>query len=283
VTGPRFLGAHMPTGKGLGDAVRRGQAMGCTAIQVFTSSPRMWKGSPADPAKEKDLRAATAETHVPILLSHDTYLVNLCAVTEGVPEKSLATLIDEMTRCAAYGIPMVVSHLGAEMGQDRATAYGRVAEAVKEVLAATPESVTLLAETTAGHGSSFNVKLEDLAYLLELTQAPARLGVCLDTCHIFSAGYDIRTAEGLDSVIQEFDRVVGLDRLRAIHLNDSKFGLGTRKDRHENIGKGEIGLEAFRALINHPQLTEVPMFLETPTEEDGHEKDLTLLKSLVDT
>jgi deoxyribonuclease-4 len=158
-----------------------------------------------------------------------------------------------------------------------------VAEAVKEVLAATPESVTLLAETTAGQGSSINVKFEDLAYLLELTQSPARLGVCIDTCHIFSAGYDIRTADGLDAVIQEFDRVVGLDRLRAIHLNDSKFGLGTRKDRHENIGKGEIGLEAFRALVNHPQLIEVPMFLETPTEEEGHEKDLTLLKSLVGT
>ena len=276
---PRYIGAHMPTGKGLDDAVRRGQEIGCTAIQVFTSSPRMWKGSPADPAKAEKLTVAVAETHVPVLLSHDTYLVNLCAVSEEIAAKSKATLTDEMIRCAAYGIPMVVSHLGAEMGQDRDVAYQRVADAVGEILATTPESVTLLAETTAGQGSSLNVRFEDIADLFRRCGDPARLAVCLDTCHIFSAGYDIRTEAGVNETLAAFDAIVGLSRLKAIHLNDSKFTLGSRKDRHENIGKGEIGEAAFRAIINHPALQDVPMFLETPTEDDGHAQDLTRLKS----
>ncbi len=276
---PRYIGAHMPTGKGLDDAVRRGQEIGCTAIQVFTSSPRMWKGSPADPAKAEKLATAVAETHVPVLLSHDTYLVNLCAVSQEIAAKSKSTLTDEMVRCGAYGIPMVVSHLGAEMGQDRDVAYQRVADAVTEILATTPESVTLLAETTAGQGSSLNVRFEDIADLFRRCGDPSRLAVCLDTCHIYSAGYDIRTEAGVNETLAAFDSIVGLSRLQAIHLNDSKFPLGSRKDRHENIGKGEIGEAAFRAIINHPALQDVPMFLETPTEDDGHAQDLARLKS----
>lgn len=279
----KLLGAHLSTAKGLGAAVREGRRIGCSAVQVFTSSPRMWKGSPADPAKAADLRAACAECGIDALVSHDTYLVNLCHPDPEVAAKSLATLRDELVRSAAYGIPYVVSHMGALVGQDQAAAFPKVAEAATRILSETPDGVTLLMETTAGQGSSINSRFDEIARLLDLAGAPPRLGVCLDTCHVFAAGYDLRTPEAYAATFAEFDRLVGLERLKVIHGNDSKKGLGSRVDRHAHIGEGEIGLEGFRCLVNDPRFENVPILLETPAEDRGQERDLATLRSLFST
>jgi deoxyribonuclease-4 len=276
-----LLGAHMPTAGGLGGAVRSGAAIGCSAIQVFTSSPRMWKSSPASEEKKKDLDAARKETGISTLVSHDTYLVNLCHVDDEISHKSLATLTDEMVRCSAYEIPFVVSHMGSFGAQEPAVALKRIAEATLKILDTTPPNVTLCMETMAGQGSSANSRFEELAIILEHCKSPDRLAVCLDTCHIFAAGYDIRTEETYDATFKEFERVIGIDKLKVIHCNDSKKPFASRVDRHADIGQGEIGLTAFRCLVNDPRFTNTPILIETPEAEEGHAKNIAKLKSLI--
>jgi len=276
----RYIGAHMPTSKGIGNAVREGKRIGCTAIQVFTSSPRMWKGSYPTQEKIDDFKAAVKETGITQLVSHDTYLVNLCHLDDEIGEKSRATLRDEMVRCGAYGIPYVVSHMGALVGQELEPALEKIAKRTLEILKESPEEVTLLMETTAGQGSAVNSRFEELARLLDLTKHPKRFAVCMDTCHIFAAGYDIRTPETYHATMEQFDKLVGLERLKVIHMNDSKKGLGSKVDRHDNIGKGMLGLEPFRLIVNDPRLEDVYMTVETPIENEGHEKDIACLRSL---
>ena len=273
-----LLGAHMRTSKGLGNALREGKAMGCEAIQVFTSSPQMWRASSVTPEKIADINAAREETGITQIVSHDSYLVNLCAPEPEIRQKSFDGLKGEIMRCGLYGIPYVVSHMGAHKGQGEDVGMKVVAEATLEILAETPPEVTLLMETTAGSGSALGATFDQLAKVLELTKAPPRLGICLDTCHVFVAGYDISNREGYDLVFEYFDNLIGLDKLRAFHLNDSKKGLGSHVDRHENIGEGTLGLEPFRWLINDPRFTGRPMTLETETEE--HARNMQTLFSL---
>ncbi|HRF59381.1 MAG TPA: deoxyribonuclease IV [Fimbriimonadaceae bacterium] len=276
----KLLGAHMPTAGGLGKAVQRGHDIGCTAVQVFTSSPQQWKSKEVTDTMVQDLLAAEEATAIHSLVSHDSYLINLCAPDEELRSKSMGGLSGEIVRCARYGIPFVVSHMGAHVGQGEEVGLARVAESALTILAETPETVTLLMETTAGQGSCLNWRFEQLATILDLCKRPTRLGVCIDTCHIFAAGYDIRTPEAYEATFAEFDRLVGVATIKAIHANDSKHGLGSRKDRHEHIGKGEIGLEAFRCLVNDPRFEQTPILLETPDAETHHGENLAVLKSL---
>lgn len=273
-----LLGAHIPIKGGLGNAVRVGHEMGCTAIQVFTSSPRQWYSAPVADEQVREFRRAREETGIADVVSHDSYLINLCAPTPEIAEKSFAGLKGEIERCARYGIDRVVSHLASYKGQDPGETLLVVAERVVQILDETPDSVTLLMETTAGQGSSINSRFEEIAVLLELTKGHPRFAVCLDTCHVFAAGYDIRTDEGYHSTFAEFDRLVGLDRLRAIHVNDSLKPFGSRVDRHADIGEGEIGIHAFDLLVNDPRFTRIPMLLETDAER--HQENLDRLKSL---
>lgn len=276
----RFLGAHLSTAKGLHQAVRDGYAMGAGAAQVFTSSPRTWKGGAADPKKAEALGKAWEECGRPVLVSHDTYLVNLAHPEEATREKSRACLTEEMQRSGAYGIPFVVSHIAAALGQEADVARGRAVETIRRVLDDSPSSVTLLMETTAGQGSAMNRSFDELAAFLGELQGDERVGVCLDTCHVFAAGYDLRTPETYAATMAEFDAKVGLDRLKIVHCNDSQKDLGSKVDRHANLGKGKIGLEAFRLLVNDPRFAEKPILLETPAEDDGHTKDLAILREL---
>ncbi len=270
----------MPTSGGLGKAVRDGKAIGCTAIQVFTSSPQQWKAKNITDAMVADFRAAKEETGIDVVVSHDSYLVNLCAPAEENRAKSIEGLKSELRRCAQYEIQWAVSHIGAHMGQGIEEGLKIAAEGVKEVLADT-ENTIILAETTAGQGSSLDSQFEEIANLFDLAGNPDRLRVCLDTCHIFAAGYDIRTPEGYETTFSEFDRLIGLDKLKAIHCNDSKKPLGSRVDRHENIGDGEIGPTAFELLVNDPRFFQVPILLETPNAPEWHSKNLEKLIGMV--
>jgi len=277
----RLVGAHMPTSGGLGKAVLRGHDIGCTAVQVFTSSPQMWKAKPVDPGMAKAFKEAKAETGIDVVVSHDSYLINLCAPTEEAREKSIAALVGEIERCDTYGIDRVVSHLGGHLGQGEEEGMVLISAALHRILDSTPPTVTILMETTAGQGSSINHKFENIARLLELCGGHGRLGVCLDTCHIFAAGYDIRTRETYEESFGAFGRLVGFDRLKAIHCNDSKKDFGSKVDRHEHIGEGKIGIEAFKCLMNDSRLYSIPILLETPEAEEKHKENLEKLKGLI--
>jgi deoxyribonuclease-4 len=269
----------MKTSKGLGNALREGKAIGAEAVQVFTSSPQMWRASSVTPEKIADIDKAREETGITQIVSHDSYLVNLCAPEPEIREKSFKGLKGEIERCAAYRIPYVVSHMGSHKGQGEEYGIKVIAEATKQILAETPDEVMLLMETTAGAGSALGATFEQLAAVGELLKWPKRLGVCLDTCHVYVAGYDIKSEEGYELVFEYFDSLIGCDRLRAFHLNDSKKGLGSHVDRHENIGEGTLGLEPFRRLVNDPRFADRPMTLETEVGE--HARNLVTLRGLV--
>lgn len=265
----QLIGAHMPTGKGLGAAVRAGKAIGCTAIQVFTSSPQQWKAKEITVPMVEDFVRAKAETGIDSVVSHDSYLIRLCSEDAELTEKSKAALLGEMQRCAAYGIGFVVSHIGSHNGRGIEKVLPQAAESIKQVLGAAPEGVMLLMETTAGQGSSLNYQFEQIAWLLEAVDMPS-LGVCLDTCHIFAAGYDIRDEATFKAAFDHFDKVVGFQNLKCVHCNDSKKGLGSRVDRHENLGDGEIGPKAFQLLVTDPRFENIPILIETPDADTHH-------------
>ena len=268
----------MPTAGGLHNAIENGKTIGCTAVQIFTSSPQQWKAKEVTAEAVELFKKACQETGIgKNVVSHDSYLINLATPDDELREKSKQGLKGEIMRCHAYGLPFVVSHMGAHMGQGIETGLQRVAEKAQEILAETPDDVTLLMETTAGQGTCLNSSFEELAKIIDLCGGHPRLCVCLDTCHVFAAGYDIRTEETYAATMAEFDRIVGVDRLKVVHCNDSKNPFGSRKDRHENLGDGEIGPVAFECLVNDPRLENVPIVVETPEADTMHEQNVAKL------
>lgn len=223
-------------------------------------------------------KAACSETGIgKNVVSHDSYLINLAAPGDELREKSKTGLKGEIARCHTYGIPFVVSHMGAHMGQGIEVGLSKVAEKTVEILDETPEDVTLLMETTAGQGSSLNSRFEELARVLELCRGNPRLGVCLDTCHVFSAGYDIRTEETYNATMEDFARLIGFERLKVVHCNDSKNPFDSRKDRHEHLGEGTIGPDAFRFLVCDERMTDMMIVVETPEAETKHAENVAKL------
>ena len=276
---PLLIGAHLGIGKGLAGAVAEARGLGADALQVFTKAPAVWRAKPVEAERAQAFRAAVEEGPMTVVV-HDSYLVNLCGKTEELREKSYAALADELDRCAIYGIGLLNSHMGAHVGQGSAEGVRMVGEATRRLLAGSDPSVTLLMETTAGKGSCLGGRFEELAAMLDAAGGDARLGVCLDTCHVWDAGYDLATPEAVAATLDEFDRVIGLERLRAVHLNESKNPRGSKKDRHANIGAGEIGREGLAAFASEPRLRAVPMILETPHEGDAHVRDLEWLREV---
>ncbi|MBI4841606.1 MAG: deoxyribonuclease IV [candidate division NC10 bacterium] len=264
------LGAHMSIAGGVDQAPLRGRQVGCDTIQVFTKSNRQWHAKRLSDREVEAFRANLLATGIGPVVAHDCYLVNLAAPRRALWKKSMAAFRVELERAERLGIPYLVTHPGSHAGAGEADGIRRVAEALNLLHAALPRhgGVQILLETTAGQGTSLGYRFEQLAAILEEVEQADRVGVCLDTCHVFAAGYDIRSAEGYRKTLAEFTACLGLTRLKAIHLNDSKAGLGSRVDRHEHIGVGRLGLEAFRRTLNDPRLRRVPMILETPKDEN---------------
>ena len=269
----------MPIKNGLGGAVREGKRIGCTAIQVFTKSPQLWKAKPISEEMVADYKLALFETGISSVMCHDSYLINLSAAGEELREKSIAGLTDEMNRCAQYGITLLNSHMGAHVGQGVEEGIRLLVAGATRALADSDPTVMLVMETTAATGTSLGGTFEQLRAVLDGLHGDKRVAVCVDTCHIFAAGYDIRARETFEATFAHFDEVVGFDRLVAVHCNDSIGGLGSKKDRHAQLGAGEIGEEAFRLLVNDKRFENIPILLETPMENEGHERDLAKLKS----
>lgn len=269
---------------GVALALDRGASIGCTAIQIFTKSSNQWFAKPLTSDDISSFAEKRKKTGIDCVIAHDSYLINLGSPKPDLSEKSFQAFADELERCDKLGLRALVFHPGAHVGDGEASALRRIGESLKRLLAMQAAgTVELLLETTAGQGSNVGYKFEQLAEMIEMAGGSPRLGVCFDTCHVLAAGYDFRTPQKYNEVMKEFDSVVGLDKIKAFHLNDSKKDLGCRVDRHEHIGKGFVGLEAFRLLLNDEQFQNVPKVLETPKEDDLKEdvENLELLRSLM--
>jgi deoxyribonuclease IV len=276
-----LLGAHVPTAGGLFRAPENGRAIAATAIQVFTRNQRQWAAAPLSAGEVRAFRSSLAGSGVEAVLSHASYLINLASLVPDFLRRSRETLVAELRRCHDLGIPYAIVHPGAHMGAGEAAGLRAVARSLDHVLGRTRRlRSAVLLEVTAGQGSCLAHRFEHLAEVLAQVRDPDRVGVCLDTCHLLAAGYDLATPRGYERTLAEFDRLVGLPKLKAIHLNDSKLGLGSRRDRHAPVGEGHLGLRAFGRILNDPRLAGVPMVLETPGGLPAWQREIALLRGL---
>ncbi len=265
-------------------AIERGLKVGCDTAQIFTKSNNQWDAPPITKEQAQRFREAYEKSGIFPVFSHDAYLINVGSPDPALLEKSKQALKVEVERATTLGLSFVVMHPGSHKDSGEGVALKRIAKSVAWVLNQTKgSSVKILYENAAGQGSAVGHRFEHLATLLELTDHPKRTGICLDTCHLLAAGYDIRTKASYEKVVAEFDRVVGIEQAEAIHLNDSKKELGGRVDRHEHIGQGAIGLDGFRCLMNDARFKRVPMVLETPKDEQCTEDvmNLKVLRGLI--
>lgn len=282
------IGAHVSTAGGVSLAFGRGRDIGCDALQVFVKNASTWRGKPLSAQETAAFHEAHAGTSGPTadaplpVIAHASYLINLCSDKPDVHDRSQVALLDELERCSALGIPGLVLHPGAHLGAGVDAGLEGVARALDAVHAAGADlSARVLLENTAGQGTVLGSKLDQLARIITALDAPDRVGVCLDTCHAFAAGYDLRDEVGYEAFVDEVEATIGTSRVTAWHLNDSKFGLGAGKDRHATIGEGALGTEAFARLMADPRWGDMPMVLETPLDDDGlgHQRDLVTLRS----
>ena len=279
-----LLGAHMSIAGGVDNAVLQGKEVGCDTVQLFTKSSRQWVSKPLGKDEIARFHRAKQETGLNTVVAHDSYLYNFAAPDDVLRKKSVAGLIDEMERCEALGVMYLIAHPGAHVGTGEEAGIQTIAKSIDEMQRACPGYETKLAiEITAGQGSNLGYRFQQVRQIIDASKNSDQLRVCFDTEHAFAAGYDLRTKEGYERTFAEFDEAIGLGLLVAFHLNDAKKDLGCRVDRHEHIGKGFIGLEAFRLLMNDRRFWGLPMCLETPKSDDCHEdrENLATLRNLL--
>lgn len=282
-----MFGSHLSIAGGLHNAATAAEALGMDTVQVFTKNQQQWKCKPLDEAAVADWRAHCTRLNFEHTVSHDSYLINLASPDEALWNKSIDLFVEELARCVLLSIPYLVTHPGAHTGCGEEVGLKRVAQALDIVHGRVPKSrkkgeqVVTCLEITAGQGSCLGHRLEHLATIIDLVKAPERLAVCLDTAHLFAAGYDFRGRK-YAGFIKELDQTVGVDRVKVLHLNDSKKELGSRVDRHEHIGKGHIGLEGFTPWMRDKRWKVTPKILETAKgkSDDGREWDAINLETL---
>jgi deoxyribonuclease IV len=278
----RLLGAHMSIAGGCHKALEAAARLGMTTCQLFTKNNNQWQGKPLTAADIDQFRAVLRETGLQSPCAHDSYLINLASPDDTLWNRSIDAFVIELERAEALGLIGVVMHPGSYVSSSAEAGLARIVSALDQVHARTRGFLTsTLLETTAGQGTNLGYRFEELAWILERVKDRDRTGVCVDTCHIFAAGYPLATAAEYAATMAEFDRVIGLDSIRAFHLNDSVKDLGSRVDRHAGIGLGKLGVEPFRHLLNDPRFFRVPMYFETPKgEQDGEELDAINLRTL---
>jgi deoxyribonuclease-4 len=277
------LGAHISIAGGTDKAVLTAREVGCEALQIFVKSSNQWRAADFREGEPDRFKANLALTGIDHVVAHDSYLINLCSPQDALWSRSLEAILIELDRCDMLGVRYLVTHPGSHTGAGEEAGLSRLSRAIDRIHAARPhQQVRILLETTAGQGTGLGHRFEHHAEVLRAIDDPRRVGVCLDTCHVFAAGYDLRNPHAYRETLDRFEDTIGLSNLMAIHLNDSKRELGSRVDRHEQIGKGALGLEPFRMLLNDPNLARVPMILETPKGPDYAEDriNLALLRSL---
>ncbi len=276
-----ILGAHLSIAGGLHRAIETAKSYQCNALQIFTKNSNTWKERFLSDEEVEKFRGARENCHIIEIAAHTSYLINLASFDDHIWFRSRAALKQEFLRCFSLQIRLVVLHPGAHKGKGERKGIERIVSAINHVFEETADfNGCLLLETTAGQGSHLGYRFEQLAAISEKIEQKHRIGYCLDTCHIFAAGYDIRTEEGYEKTMGEFARILGLENLRLIHLNDSKKDLGSRIDRHEHIGEGQIGKNAFYYIMNDVRLAKVPKIIETPKIKNGVEQDPVNLRKL---
>lgn len=265
----KYFGAHVSASGGVENAIKNAKNIGATAFALFTKNQRQWIAPALTDSQVETFKAMAEEAgyRAEHILPHDSYLINLGHPDEDGLEKSRESFFEEMARCERLGLDRLNFHPGSHLKRiSDEGSLDRIAESINMALART-KGVTAVLENTAGQGSNLGFKFEHLAYIIERVEDKSRVGVCLDTCHTFAAGYDLRTREACDATFAEFDRVVGFKYLRGMHLNDAMRPLGSRIDRHSPLGEGEIGWECFRYIAQDPRFDNIPLILETPDEE----------------
>jgi len=276
-----ILGAHVSTAGGIHNAIENGTDLHCDAIQIFLRNPNRWQGKPPTDAINEKFRSAWAETDLADVIVHDIHLSNLASPKVDVLEKSIRAFREQMELAQVLGLGYIVTHLGAHLGEGEAFGLKRLTESFDRLFetAEAPEVIALL-ETTAGQGTNLGYCFEHIRDVMGMSKYPDRFGVCFDTCHVFAAGYDMRSEADCTATFSQFDDTVGLNRLKAFHLNDAKSTYQSRVDRHEHIGKGNIGATAFAYILNDPRFAEIPLIIETPEMKTMHAVNLSTLREL---
>lgn len=277
-----FLGAHVPITGGVFNAPGHGQAIGAEAIQIFTRNQMQWACRPLGAEEAARFREAVAGSGVRRVLTHGSYLMNLASPNPDFLARSRDCLVTEIERCDQLAIPYVVLHPGAHMGQGEDAGLTAIARSLDAVLARTEgRDVMPLLEVTAGQGTCLGYRFEHLAAIFDRAREPDRVGVCLDTCHLYAAGYDLASPEGYERTLRDFGRIVGMRKLKAVHLNDSKRERGSRVDRHARAGEGVMGLETFARIVNDRRFRGLPLVVETPGPVAEWKKEIGRLRALV--
>lgn len=277
-----ILGAHVSTQGGVDNAPGNAAELGITAIQIFAKNQRQWVAKPLEESSIQRWHEQYEEHGITHAVSHASYLINLCANEKEKLAKSINSLTDELERAETLGLSHVVVHPGSHLSEGEEWGVEHISKSLDEIHKRTKGFKSKLAlENTAGQGTNLGYTFEQLRAMIDGTKEPERLAICFDTCHAFSAGYDISSKAAYEETMTEFDQVLGLGLMEVIHLNDTKKELGSRRDRHDNIGEGLLGLDAFRFLLNDKRLAEIPAILETPAGEEGYPRDLRILRSLI--
>jgi deoxyribonuclease-4 len=270
---------------GVDKAILRGEEVGCDAMQIFTKNNNQWRAAPLAERVIEAYKIHRRRAGIDPIVAHDSYLINIASPETDLYRKSLEALLIEVARAAVLEIPYLVIHPGAHLGSGEGEGIKRIVDALEAILESPQASpVMLCLETTAGQGSSLGYRFEHLAAIRAGVTRRERVGICVDTCHIFAAGYEIRSQKAYEETMRQLDGVIGLNHVKCIHLNDSRRELGSRVDRHAHIGRGQIGLEGFRFLVNDPRLRHIPMILETPKGEDpvaADRRNLAVLRRLI--
>ena len=280
----QLLGAHTSTSGGVSAAVDLAEKLGFTAMQIFTKNNNRWYSKDLTDKEIENYRTRLESSKIKFVVAHDSYLINLCAQESDMLNKSRNSFLDELKRCELLGIPHLNFHPGAHLGAGEDEGIKLIAESLNLAHANTKGyKVSSMIEATAGQGTSLGYKFEQLQKIIDLVDDKSRITVCIDTAHIFAAGYDIKNASNYKKVIDEFDNIVGLEKLKCMHMNDSKKPLGSKVDRHEHIGQGFIGLEGFVNIMNDNRIKHIPKILETPKGKDQLEDvvNLNILKGLI--
>ena len=277
-----LLGAHISISGGFHKAIEKGEEIGCTAIQIFTKSGRSWFAKEITQQEIDKFQETLKKSSIKSVIAHSAYLINLGSPKKEIEQKSIKGLKLELERCDQLSIPFLVIHPGAHLKSGEEKCLEQIAKNLSDILKKHKGKTKILLETTAGQGTNVGYKFEHLQKILNLSKEKNKMGVCLDTCHIFSAGYDIGTTKGYEKVMSEFSKTIGLKNLKVIHLNDSKTNLNSRKDRHENLGKGTIPISSFRLIMNDKRFEKIPKILETPvTTGNEYYEEIKLLKKMV--
>lgn len=280
----RRIGLHVSIAGGIYESLERARALGCNTMQIFSRNPRGWQASEFDPSDIGNFRSLKKEYDIAPVAVHIPYIINLATPIDGLYKKSITAYMEDVARADALGAEYFVTHLGSHVGTGENKGIRRFGDALNQIINKAKPKTMILLENTAGSGSCIGYRFEHIERIIDELDHPERVGVCLDTAHTFESGYDIKTKAGLEKTLKEFDKLVGLDKIKVVHFNDSLSTLGSHVDRHQHIGKGNIGLPALKRIINNPKLENAAFIMETPKEtEMDDKKNLAMAKELIKT